>query len=290
MKKIIILFVSLFFMNAIHAQKVNPYTGSYSLIKEGGDMLSFLFLYIMPNNTYAYLFFGGMEIGTWREADGRLVMQSDTTNNEYFDVFATYNKNEKDIKLEFIGFHNTAAIFSFDNENGSEKMHPVFNADANCFSSPTQAKIKKGEHKTIQLASFAGLKYQKDSTTNTIYTFPLNERYNDFKLVLNERKNYPVISSIGTIDEETGILYIDKDKFRMKEKWEYMAEDNEAKIFMKYIEDKMKPSNSTSFEEYGNEDENESSTVEYSRVDYIKKEVKFVLIDEQNLFESRCNE
>ncbi len=171
MKRIAILLILIPIVLISVAQGNDKYTGVYSQKKRGGDMLSFLFLYLTPENTYAFAFFGGMEMGKWKAVDEYIILEPDNAMDEYFYVYARHNPGLKDTSVQFDGFTNIKGLYAFDDE---VMMHPVFNDNPNCFNYPYTAHLKKGNHKAIHLTSFAGVWRSPGSDTITapVYTYP----------------------------------------------------------------------------------------------------------------------
>ena len=291
MKKISLLLLSLVFCFAAFSQKEAQYAGNYQPTESNGDPQGFLNLILTPDHIYAFAFFGGIEIGVWEAFDDYMILHPDTSASEFVYMFAQYNEKLKDeVSIQFDNFTDNKAIYSFDNENNTSIMHPVFNSFPNCLDYPYKISLKPGEHKNIQLVSFADLwasQYPEDSITHIVYTFPLDNRYNDFKLLLNNEKSIfkAIIKSPMVATWKDGILSIGRDSFMKIHEISEM--DSEDLCWLEQLSASINhPITHRSFgdrDEYGDWEE----TV-YPLIPYVKKEIKTVSFDTENLFNAFC--
>jgi hypothetical protein len=292
-RKLLLLFLSLIFCISVFSQNENQYAGEYIPTESSGEPAGFLNLFLMPSHVYAFAFFGGIEYGMWKSSENTIsysiILQPDTSMNESVYMFARYNENIKDISLQFDGFSDAPAIYSFDNENNDSVMHPVFNPNPNCLDYPQQIHFDRGEHKNIQIVSFADVKseYPKDRVTHTVYTFLLDTLYNDFKLLLNPKKANSLESIKGLW--KNGILTLGRGFDSSFKKINEIAEIGEEDLaFLNNLPNLInKPIKDYDFgarDDYGN-----WVKTTYPMIPYVKKEVKTVSFDTENLFDSSCN-
>jgi len=283
MKRIVIFFFLIFFTICSIAQKESKFTGVYSQEKTDGNMLSYLYLYISPSNTYAFSFFGGIDMGTWHEEDDYIILQHDTTLNESFYVYAKYNDRIKDVSIQFEGIKEADGLYAFDDD---EIMHPIFNDDSRCFNLPYIAHVEKGKYGKINLASYKDLQYTTDidSVTAAVYTYLLDEKYNDFKVVMNPHiwiKQQPMLGYL-----KLGQLYINKVLFHKKRYWEAIKEDERLAFEM------LTAAIGNTYVSRKYEEDIDGVWVEnsYPLLPYFRKEIKTVSFDNINLFETFCDE
>ena len=289
MKKTITFFLFCFITMLCTAQSDNDYTGMYSPTKRSGDPHGFLNLFIMPDHTYAFAFFGGVEAGTWKVIEDYFILQPDTMPNEHFYMFAHYNDELTDVSVQFDGFMDTPALYSFDNE---EMMHPVFNPYPNCTSYPYKINFKRSEHKSINLSRVQDmdddLESEYEAIKGPVYTYTFDEKYNDFTLVANEKteKNrFPMLCIF-----KNGRLQMEEVSFRKRNSLDEVG--GEDLKMLKAISAKInQPVKSWTFGERFDYENETWVDVEYPVIEYTKKEILGnIRIDEQNLFEAECDD
>lgn len=292
MKKIALLFSLFLYALISYSQNENKYAGLYKPTKGTGDPQGAVNLYIMPDYTYTVAFFGGIEAGTWKEIDNYVVFQPDTTNTEHFYMFARQNDKLSQASIQFDDFTDVPALYSFDNDNYSETMHPVFNSDPNCASYPVKINFTRGDHNSIQLVSFIDFdwgQYPKDNVTHVAYTFNLEDRFNDFKIVMSRKSDDDLFPRLGIIKDD--ILNLGgKESFRKVALWnEIKGEDLEALELLSGSINK--PMTSKIFGEIESEDGYEAWVEsEYPAIQYSLKEAKTINFDTENLFTAKCED
>ncbi len=288
MKKVfIVYFLILFSVSNLYSQNQNQYAGLYKPTERSGDPVGFLNLYLMPDHTYGFVFFGGVEIGVWKEFENYIIMQPDTTANESFYVFAKHHDKLTGVSLQFDGFTESSALYSFDNDS---IMHPVFNPYPNCTSYPYKIHFSSEKHKSINLAALTyNLREEdiNDEVEEIVYTYILDKAFNDFKIVLNKQKMQDKKPFIGTIKGD--FIDFEQQKFRKVKCVEAIKEEDQ--IFLKQITSTINnPIRSMLF---GASQDDENSTwieTEYPIFQYNKKEQKVIRFNENNLFEAKCKD
>ncbi|NDV79400.1 hypothetical protein D0T57_10495 [Dysgonomonas sp. 511] len=255
----------------------------YSPEKGSGDPHGFVNLLVSPEHTYGIVFFGGAVVGTWKELDEYLILEPDTTYNDDFYMYALYNDVQKNISIQFDGFGDEDALYSFDDD---AVMHPVFNENPNCFNYPYTKSVKKGAYKEIHLAIKADKSYgQKDASIEAlVYTFALDAGYNDFKIVLNELKQEKMYPMLGV--SKGNKLIIEHKAFAKRSSWDEISDDDKHGIRM-LTSHIGKPIEGRPFGEMVDEMWIETF---YPVVPYIRKEYKMVRSDTNNLFDAECKD
>ncbi len=259
------------------------YAGIYSA-GGGGDPMGGVNLILSPDHVYAFTFFGGISVGTWKTFENYVILQPDTTANEDFYLFGLQSDTVSGVALQFDGFTDKPAKYRFD-DDPQEVMHPVFNPDPNYLSYPYRIRFAAGEHRQVELVSFVDLEWHDypepgEEYTGTVYTFTLDPELNDFKL-WQVVPQVPLTPILGVI--KGGELYVDGHLIDRRRGWDEVEADERE--FMEQVA--LAISQPLISKHFGSMDEDGNWVeVPYPVIPYTKKEVRTVRFDNNNLFEA----
>jgi hypothetical protein len=155
-------------------------TGVYK-IGHSGDPQGGETLFVLANNRFAVLYFGGALIGTWK-INGNQVDFTPTMPATGFTIFGRHNKKlGTRSRIFFGGFERGAPLMAFDKDAGQKPiLKRVFNPGANCLEFPTVTKFPTVPKTIVFTALPETEEGEKPKTEGNIYIFKNDEGYNDF--------------------------------------------------------------------------------------------------------------
>lgn len=273
-----------------NAQQQSNFEGGYRG-DSGGDPLGSTRLFVMSDSTYAFVAFGVIEFGNWTQYRNYMIMEPDTTYNDFFYAYANYDADDaaKDtITFDFGNCSDKTILYRFiDSKNKlqDEVMHPLYNLSPNCIAySPIAYPKEKYDQLQLMLVDSDVYRnidgqVQTDktaihSTHGLLYTFAIDNAANKIKIYFNEKAARPFLPTIGAFNEDE--LYINEQPFGTKYKLEERksSEINEIRQRVK-----------TFFETGSDSEIAPSSDKRTQHSQKQKTEVKYNL---QNLFEFNC--
>lgn len=240
MKNVLILLFFAFFIQIVYSQSNSKIVGRYHLQSGSHDPQGGVNLIFTDEHQYVFAYFGGMKIGTWKECDGNIIMQPDTTNHDAYYVSARKNPEipKDSVYISVIGLSESSTLYSFNHSGQKTTMHPVYNKYPNCMEEGRVA-VKKGKFDELSLMSVPEIyedveydtqdvdwqealaTYLKDKKrsiedTDTItgikYTFPLSASYNEYNIMYNPEGDQFLFPSMGVFKD--GKLYINNSVYR----------------------------------------------------------------------------
>ncbi|MCK8523716.1 hypothetical protein M0D21_19190 [Aquimarina sp. D1M17] len=162
---------------------------------EGGSSLV-----ILENGKFVILYFGGAQIGYWKNTGNNTILFTPYKEESSFQVYGRKNNLLKNkIKIAFFGFEN-ASTFISSHTSKPKTFKRVFNEDANCFA-PLYTKVFDAYTKEIYFAVEQGLKDPEVVSFGT-------EGYNDF--VAYYIPSPQIDSFVGVMKEDK--LYIEENE------------------------------------------------------------------------------
>lgn len=206
-------------VNATNGQNnANP-IGLYNLgstSPEGGSHLVML-----ENGDYAITYFGGIQIGKWKNIEENVFQFSPSSKESKFELFGRHNKALKsNTKIFFKGFENAETFVQLSNVSEEDyTLQRVFNKEANCFSHPYVHIFKTIANKVLFLS------VQHDDTDRFVITFQNPERYNDFVANFIEVDRYEAQPFMATFKDNK--LHFEDGEFSGRTPLEEAGEDIE---------------------------------------------------------------
>ncbi|UYZ63393.1 hypothetical protein [Hymenobacter weizhouensis] len=213
MKRFMILVCGIF--QNIAASAASKYIGNYSIDIGGGDAMSAVHLHILPSGKYAVTYFGGMQTGVWQELpNGKLQLQQDH-DPVYFYVYARQNSALKDsIKFNFDNCAEGSAKVAFAAKKGfSNTLRPVFSPDGRRYSEGNEVSLPASEVTALYLLENNEFKKKLHEAErprtldNLLYSFPVDKKYNDYKIILNKAASQQPSNYVGEFVDGNLLLY-----------------------------------------------------------------------------------
>ncbi|PXV69065.1 hypothetical protein CLV62_101334 [Dysgonomonas alginatilytica] len=285
MKKLLfLLIIAISSSYALSAQSESKFIGVYG--QKGGDGAGGARLYIFPDGLYSMAYYGGTQHGRWEKYEKYIIMKPDTNSIEKFYMFARYDESIKDISVQFDGFSSSKTVYSFNNGEKDVTMHPVYNPSPNCFTYPQITRFAKGEYTQIQVALIPEYFSANPSETQyNVYTFPVDPKYNDIKILMHKKSEPSDIPFILALENKK--LYMPYFEFDYLGSLDEETEENLS--FAREIASTAgQPYQSNIFgkeDEYGN-----WIKIEYPRLRHLKKEFTNIAYDDKNLFTATCDD
>lgn len=160
-------------------------------------------LALLDNHKYVMASFGTVLVGDWRVVKDQYLHLLPYRTAHPFLVFGRRNVDlAADTKVMFDGddFGYDTLIHYGALNTDTPTLTPIFNKDANCFSSPYETK-SSGTYDTVSLAFNPDYQNQGDSAID-IYSFDNSKRFNDLIVLnLNELASQSPIKAVIDGDE-----------------------------------------------------------------------------------------
>lgn len=213
MKRLLLLISGIFHFTT--ASAASKYVGEYSIDIGGGDAMSAVHLHILPSGKYAVTYFGGMQTGVWKELpNGKLQLRQDH-DPVYFYVYARYNAALKDkVKFNFDNCDEGSAKVSFAARTSfNNTMRPVFEASSRQYAEGYDITLPANEVTALYLLENNEFKNELHEAErprtpdNLLYCFPLDKKYNEYKIILNKAAGQQPSTYIGEFVDGNLLLY-----------------------------------------------------------------------------------
>ncbi|AUP77556.1 hypothetical protein [Flavivirga eckloniae] len=194
MKKYRLLLITIVMFNLANAQNTPDIIGQYNLgssSPEGGSHL-----FVLENNHYAILYFGGIQTGQWEFTSDQTFKFSPDIKENKFELFGRHNKDLKNsTKIFFNDFEKGETFVQLKTTQEKENIFQrVFNKNANCFSFPYVHTFELiGDR-----ISFMSIQYDDKNTYNITFENP--DKYNDFVANFTEVDSHEVQPFFATFN------------------------------------------------------------------------------------------
>ena len=196
MIKLILMLTCLFLMATASAQQQDLNDPRYK--KYAGRYGSSSGISLFEDGTYLLYGYATAVFGTYRFENDQLLFSAD--REELFEVFAHYNPSlAKHIRINFVGFERGGRTFA---KLGNDSIKPVFNEDANCFSSPF-VYLNPGKMQHFALVVTPPEFSRSNAPSNTFWTYINQTGYNDFIFVHHaaKRENQDFAAMVSTTEK-----------------------------------------------------------------------------------------
>jgi len=138
---------------------------------------------LFEDGTYLLYGYATLVFGTYRFEKDQLLFSAD--HQELFEVFGHHNPSlAKNTRINFVGFERGSRTFA---QLENDSIRPVFNEDANCFSSPF-VYLNTGKMQQFRLSTIPPEFSRSKISINTSWTYINQAGYNDFIFVYNAAK------------------------------------------------------------------------------------------------------
>ena len=189
-----------------------PYVGLYSLVQGTKDPVGQVSLLLFAEGDYAIAYFGGIQHGTWQPlTSGEIELREWPGNVADFVVYGRQNTAlGNHTRLVFEGFRDSHAkigLVKTEELSATIALHPAFNVDANCYASSYHVMRPAGTLHTLQLAVYQEAAYAVQFTKKLLYSFPIEARYNDYRVLHLANASKPRAIYSGRLIDDRLLLY-----------------------------------------------------------------------------------
>jgi len=161
--------------------------------------------FLLANNKYVVVFFGGAQTGVWKMEKDSLIKFTPEVNDQAFKLYGRKNEDLGDsLKVFFNNFEERQTFISVNPASHQKtSMRRVYNKDPNCFTFPYVYKFKTAGD-SLSFSHQLAERVQKDSLLHQIFTFKNKDKYNDFvayyfPLKYHDRPYFAKMSKQGLI-------------------------------------------------------------------------------------------